>query len=158
MRLNPYARRPEVYDAIRGVSRVLGQGPVEPSLRALVEIRVSQLNRCGFCLAMHTDGARLAGVEQAKLDSLAGWQEDTAFTTRERTALRLAELFTDMGVDGVPTEAWDEAAAVFAEDELSDLLFLIGLMNLYNRVNVAVQFPASVWREGGVAGIRDAQP
>lgn len=107
---------------------------------------------------MHADGARLAGVEQQKLDSLAGWREDTAYTARERAALRLAELLTEMSADGVTAQAWDEAASLFTEDELSDLLFLIGLMNLYNRVNVAVQFPAATWREGGVAGIRDARP
>ena len=156
MRLNPYASRPEVYEAIRGVSRALEQGPVEPSLRALVELRVSQLNRCGFCLAMHADGARSAGVDQSKIDGLAGWRDDTAYSSRERAALRLAETVTDLSSDGVPAEAWDAAASVFSAEELADLLFLVGLMNLFNRVNVATQFPAATWRERRFAGIRDA--
>ena len=158
MRFNPYATRPQIYDAIRGVSGALAKGPLEASLRALVELRVSQLNRCGFCLAMHSDGARATGLEQTKLDSLAGWREDAAFTRSERAALELAEAITGLGDDGVAAETWDEAASVFSEDELADLVFLIGLMNLYNRVNVAVQFPASAWREHGYAGIRQVLP
>lgn len=92
---------------------------------------------------MHADGARSAGVGQAKLDSLPGWREDSTFTTRERAALGLAEAVTELSPDGVSAETWDDAASAFSENELADLLFLIGLMNLYNRVNVAVQFPAA---------------
>lgn len=156
MRLNPYAVRPAVYDAIRKVSGELARGPLEPSLRSLVELRVSQLNGCGFCLAMHADGARSAEVPQSKFDTLAGWREDEAFTTRERAALALAEAATDLDHRGVSPDVWDEASSAFSAEELSDLLFLVGLMNLYARVNVAVQFPASVWRDHGYAGIRTA--
>jgi AhpD family alkylhydroperoxidase len=152
MRLNPYAVRPEAYKAVQSLSREIAKGTLEHSLRSLVEIRVSQLNACGFCLAMHADGARAAGVPQTKLDTLAGWREDAAFTSRERVALALAETVTHLS--GVSNEIWADARAVFTEEEIADLLYLIGLMNLFNRLNVATEFPAELWRDEGLAGLR----
>jgi AhpD family alkylhydroperoxidase len=154
MRLNPYALRPHAYEAVRSLSRELAKGPLERTLRFLVEIRVSQLNRCGVCLAMHSDGARGAGVPQTKLDTLAGWREDSGFTDRERAALELAEAVTDLAPAELPDAVWQRAHAVFTDEELADLLYLIGQMNLFNRINVAVEFPADLWREQGMAGIR----
>jgi AhpD family alkylhydroperoxidase len=151
VRLNPYAARPDVYQAVLSVSRELARGELADSLRCLVELRVSQVNRCGFCLAMHADGARAAGVSQAKLDTLAGWREDGTFTVRERAALGVAEAVTTLADAGVSEEVWDAARAVFCDEELADLLYLIGLINLYNRVNIAAAFPAERWRSRGVA-------
>jgi uncharacterized peroxidase-related enzyme len=154
MRLNPYALRPGAFRAVASLTRELADGPLEASLRCLVELRVSQLNRCGFCLAMHADAARDAGVTPAKLDTLAGWRDDDAFTDRERAALALAEAVTVLSDDGVSDEVWSRAGAAFTDEEVADLLYLIGLMNLYNRLNVASEFPAARWREQGLRGFR----
>ena len=43
---------------------------------------------------------------------------------------------------------------MFTPEELADLLYLVGLMNLYNRVNVAAALPAALWREHGLGGLR----
>jgi uncharacterized peroxidase-related enzyme len=154
MRLNPYAARPDSYRALLSLSGALAKGPLEHALRSLVEIRVSQLNGCGFCLAMHADGARAAGVPQSKLDTLAGWRDDAAFSERERAALALAEDLTVLTSGGVSDDVWDQARAVFTEEEVADVLYLIGLMNLYNRLNLASEFPAELWREQGLTGLR----
>jgi AhpD family alkylhydroperoxidase len=122
----------------------------------LVEVRVSQINGCGFCLAMHADQARAAGVAQTKLDTVAGWAEDPSFTARERAALAIAEAVTHLD-RGVPDDIWHAAAAAFTEEELADLLYAVGLINLYNRVNVAAQFPADLWRDHGLGGLRPAE-
>lgn len=153
MRLNPYATRPQPYRSLLSVGQELATGPIEHSLRALIEVRVSQINGCGFCLAMHADQARDAGIPQAKLDTVAGWAEDGSFSERERAALALAEAVTALD-DGVSAHVWDAAAAVFSGEELADLLYVIGLINLYNRLNVASQFPAEFWREHGLSGLR----
>jgi AhpD family alkylhydroperoxidase len=156
MRLNPYTSSPKAYRSLVAASRDLAAGTVESSLRTLVEIRVSQINGCGFCLAMHTDQARAAGVPQSKLDTLAGWREDGSFSAQERAALALAEAVTVL--DGpVDQDLWDHATEQFSEAELSDLLYLIGLINLYNRLNIAVEFPAELWREKGIAGLRPSR-
>jgi AhpD family alkylhydroperoxidase len=147
MRLNPYVVRPKAYRALSALVHEVEQGPLEPALRCLIELRVSQLNRCGFCLAMHADGARDAGVPQEKLDTIAGWRDDDQFTDRERLALELAEALTSASDLGVSDDLWTQAAAQFTEAELADLLYLNSMMNHFNRLNVASQIPARQWRD-----------
>ena len=45
---------PELGRAIRGLDQVVKSSGLEPSLIELVKVRVSQLNRCAYCLDMHT--------------------------------------------------------------------------------------------------------
>lgn len=52
---------------------------------------------------------------------------------------------------GVSDALWSRAVDLFTESELADLLYLIGVMNLFNRLNVATEFPAQLWRERGIA-------
>jgi AhpD family alkylhydroperoxidase len=146
MRLNPYATRPDAYRAVLTVLREIDKGSLERSLRSLVELRVSQVNRCAFCLAMHADGARAAGITQRKLDTLAGWRDDASFTPRERAALALAEAMSLLDATGVPDDTWSVARDHFTDEELGDLLYLVGVINLFNRLNVATEFPADAWR------------
>jgi len=68
------------------------------------------MNGCAFCLAMHTDEGRTAGLPQAKLDTVAAWRDDPTFTDRERAALDLAETMTRIADGG----------RVYLEGESSD--------------------------------------
>lgn len=87
--------------------------------------------------------ARKAGASQGKLDTLAGWRDSTEFTARERAALGLAEAITRIG-DGrrVDDVTWAVAREELNDDELAALLYLIGLINVWNRINVAVELPS----------------
>ena len=116
------------------------RGPLDPGLTQLVEIRVSQVNGCAFCLKMHTGVARNVGVAQEKLDAVAGWREAPEFTAEERAALGLAEQMTRIG-DGVRVDqdTWAAARDAFTDQELSALLYLVALINVWNRINVAVE-------------------
>ncbi len=143
MRFDPYTGPAAgYYEDIRALSSRLRGGPLEASLSDFVEIRVSQITGCAFCLNLHARIARRRGVSQAKLDTLAGWRESSEFTTRERSALELAEVMTRIG-DGarVDDEAWSVARGAFTDAELSALIYLIGLINVWNRINIAVQLP-----------------
>jgi AhpD family alkylhydroperoxidase len=124
------------------LSNHLRGGPLDASLSDLIEIRVSQITGCAFCLNLHTGIARKRGASQTKLDTLAGWRESTEFTTKERSALELAEAMTRIG-DGarVDDQVWSDASGAFTDEELTALLYLIGLINVWNRINIAVQLP-----------------
>lgn len=97
---------------------------------------------CAFCLKLHTRVARKMGMSQDKLDTLAGWRESPQFTDQERAALALAEAMTRIG-DGnrVDETTWAAARAAFSDEELSALLYLVTLINTWNRINVAVELP-----------------
>jgi len=121
----------------------LAHGPLDASICQLVEVRVSQITGCAFCLGLHSDRARKTGVEQVKLDTLAGWREASGFDQRERSALALAEAMTRVG-DGerVHESIWMAAREQFDDEELAALLYLVGLINVWNRINVTVELPS----------------
>lgn len=115
---------------------------LDPQLRDLINVRVSQLNGCAFCLDMHVREARERGEREQRLDTLAGWRESPFFTARERAALALAEAVTRL-VDGpVPDAVYDAAAAHFDEPELMELLYAITVINSWNRLAVTVKMTA----------------
>lgn len=113
---------------------------LERRLRHLVDLRVSQINGCAFCLDMHAREARRDGETAQRLDTLAGWRESPFFTARERAALALAEAIARVADVGHVSDAvHDEAARHFDEAELAQLIFAITVINALNRMVVAAQ-------------------
>jgi AhpD family alkylhydroperoxidase len=140
MRLNTYAADREGYERLLAWNDHLAAGPISPALRALVDSRASQINGCAFCLAMHSDEARQAGVPQVKLDTLAAWRDVDAFDDRERAALALTEAMTRLADRGqVDDVTWSAAREQFDDAELATLIEVIALINAFNRLNVTTQ-------------------
>ena len=108
----------------------------------LVFLRVSQINRCAYCIDMHSRDLLKAGLPVEHLVVVAAWPEaGSIFDEQERAALAWADVVTRLGDQGVPDSAFEAAAAVFSEKQLADLTIAIGLMNAYNRV--AISFRAT---------------
>ncbi len=99
---------------------------------------------------MHTKDAAHAGESQLRLNLVAAWREATVFTEAERAALELTEQGTRIAdaAGGVTDEAWDEAARHDDREQLTALVCLIGLINMYNRMNVIVRQPAGDYQPG----------
>lgn len=109
---------------------------IEPKLKALVDLRVSQINGCLFCVDMHSTEARAAGETQQRLDCLVAWQESPFFTDRERAALAWAESLTNVSTTHAPDEVYEELQAHFSEREIADLGLIVALMNTWNRLSI----------------------
>ncbi|MFH9237855.1 carboxymuconolactone decarboxylase family protein [Streptomyces anulatus] len=125
---------PKVFRAVIGLDAAARAG-LDPALVELVQIRASHLNRCAYCLHMHTTDARKAGESEDRLHMVAVWQEaEHFFTEREQAALALTDAVTRIGDAGVPDEVYDRAAAHFDEEELAHLLALILTINTWNRI------------------------
>ena len=98
---------------------------------------------------MHTKDALHAGETQARLNMVAAWREATVFTEAERAALELAEQGTRLADGGeVTDEAWQNAAKHYEEAQLTALVVLIGVINLYNRLNAITRQPAGDYQPG----------
>ncbi len=130
---------PEVYKVVGRLNAYVAKGTLGSALCALVDIRASQINHCAWCLDMHTEEARQAGVEQRKIDLVAAWPEATSlFSDRERAALALTEAVTLIADGGVPDDVWDAVTAEFDDREIVQLIAAIGAINVWNRMNVTV--------------------
>src|SRR5687767_12198379 len=121
-----------------GVYGYVSRSGLPPALIDLVYLRVSQINGCAYCIAMHSRDLLKAGMPVAKLVLISAWEEaGSLFTDQERAALKWAELVTRISDTHVSDPAYDEARAAFSEKELADLTIAIGLMNAYNRLAVS---------------------
>jgi AhpD family alkylhydroperoxidase len=114
----------------------LRESSIEEKIRDLVEIRASQMNGCAFCLDMHVKQARIHGERELRLHHIAAWRESTLFAPRERAALAWTEALTRLPEQGVPDELFERVRGQLSEKEISDLTFLIMLINAWNRINV----------------------
>ena len=114
----------------------------------LVHLRVSQINGCSACVDAGVKGARKAGETDERLATVAAWREAPYFTDGERAALALAEAATRLAdrPDPVPDEIWDAAAAHFDEKQLAGIVLMVGVTNLYNRLNATTRQVAGAWR------------
>ncbi|MGH9047018.1 MAG: carboxymuconolactone decarboxylase family protein [Acidimicrobiales bacterium] len=139
-RLSVFEVDQEALKPLMGVAQYVRAGGLDQGLVSMVEIRASQINGCAWCLDMHVAEARKAGIDQRRLDLLTAWREaGSLFTERERAALALTETVTLISEDGVPDAVWEAVAAVFDEKETVQLLMAIGLINVWNRLNVATR-------------------
>jgi AhpD family alkylhydroperoxidase len=138
---NPALVLPEALEAALALSASTAKGDLPPRLTELVMLRASQINGCSVCVDMHTKGSRRDGETEERLHAVAAWRDTTYFSDAERAALALAESVTRLSdrPDPVPDEVWDEAARHFDEVALASLLVAIGLINFFNRINVATR-------------------
>src|SRR4051812_6569484 len=110
-------------DAVKQLSAIrpyIESTNIEPRLRALVELRASQINGCAYCVDMHSREARQAGETQQRLDCLSVWQETTFFDDRERAALAWAESVTLVSETHIPDDVYEEALQHFPGKDLVD--------------------------------------
>ncbi|MEI7033739.1 carboxymuconolactone decarboxylase family protein [Streptomyces pratensis] len=107
---------------------------LEAPLLELVRVRASQINGCVFCVDMHTIDARRAGETEQRLYALSAWDEAPFFTERERAALEFTEAVTLIHDGHVPDDVYERAVKVFGEEQLAQLLWIIVVINSYNRV------------------------
>jgi len=134
MRINP-----EAYKGFVAAAR--STGALDRRLKNLLDVRVSQINGCAYCLDMHAREARELGETQQRLDCLAGWREMPAFTERERAALGWAEALTHIAETHAPDDAYARLQANFSDREIVDLTVAITVMNAWNRTQIAMRRP-----------------
>ncbi|MFD9501295.1 carboxymuconolactone decarboxylase family protein [Streptomyces sp. NPDC060035] len=129
------------------------QGSTLPkALQELVQLRVGQINGCGFCVDAHAKEAAAAGESALRLNLVATWRHSTVFTEAERAALALAEEGTRLGDHGVSDETWAEVRKHFDDDEVGTLVCLVSLINAATRMSVIVHNPGGSYEPGMFAG------
>ncbi|MET9928777.1 MULTISPECIES: carboxymuconolactone decarboxylase family protein [unclassified Streptomyces] len=127
---------PDVYKAMVRLDIAARKG-LDPVLVELVKIRASQLNKCAFCLDMHTKDALAVGESVERIVQLSAWEESRHFyTEKELAALALTEAVTVLTDGFVPDAVYAEAAEHFAETELAQLVAAITVINAWNRFGV----------------------
>jgi uncharacterized peroxidase-related enzyme len=129
------AHRPEIFETIIAhMEAVLNTGTLPKSLKELVIVRTSQLNRTPYCLASHTAIARKLGWTERQLDALHDAAGTAEFSEREKVAIHLAEVMT-LDAHGYSEVDFARLRSFYSEGEVVELMAAIGLFNYFNRFN-----------------------
>lgn len=134
----------EGYKALLGVHSYVQKSGLDLGLLEVVKVRVSQINGCAFCLAMHVPIARKQGVSEDQLTLLVAWREAPVFSTKERAALAWAEAMTLLPNGEVPDTIYDQVRAEFNTREIADLSFAVAEINAWNRLMICSRTPPTV--------------
>jgi AhpD family alkylhydroperoxidase len=131
---------PTIYDPMRAwaneLARVRKDMGVDAKLVELINLRVSQINGCSFCLDLHARRARAAGESDRRLAVLSAWRETDLFTEQERAALDFAEAVTDLPSAEERIAREHAARTVLGDDLFAVVSWLAIAMNAFNRLSI----------------------
>ena len=128
---------PDILQAMANVHQVMDGHKLDMKIRHLVQLRASQINRCGFCIKMHTKEARQNGETSDRLDRVIAWDQVNDFTEAEKVALAWTEALTNLH-SGTDLEAIrSRLTEHFSDFEIGALTSEIAMINLWNRINVS---------------------
>ncbi|QKG24242.1 carboxymuconolactone decarboxylase family protein [Actinomadura verrucosospora] len=144
---NPAVVLSSAMKPIQEVFKAVHSGGVDEQTLELVHLRVSQINGCSSCVDAGFKTGRKAGLSDERLALVAAWREAPYFSDEERAALELAEAATRLAdrPDAVSDEIWDTAATYFDEKQLAAIVLMIGVTNLFNRLNATTRQIAGAW-------------
>src|SRR5919106_6843139 len=138
---NPVMVVPGALQPLLELANSVREVGLSPKTADLVHLRAAQINGCSYCVDMHARDLKEAGETDERLFAVAAWREAPYFSDAERAALALTEAATRLSdrPDPVPDGIWDEASRHYDESALAALLIQIGLINVWNRLNVATK-------------------
>ena len=136
-RLDYHALAPHAARAGAQFSHAAGR-TLDMRLREIVNLRISQINGCAFCIDMHWAQLLKEGMEPRHVNAVAGWREATRFfSDAERAALNWAE-----AVNAVPhrTPSDEDFRAIrqhLSDAQIADLTFQVGAIRSWNMLNAS---------------------
>ena len=134
-----WARVPRLFGAVAFFYGTLDRknSPLSPVLRALLTVRISQINHCSFCVDINSSLMLARGAEQKKLEALKNWRNSPLFDEKEQIALEYAETVThsDQQVDN---NLILKVKKYFDENHLLELTALIAFQNMSSKFNAAL--------------------
>ena len=129
------AKVPELFEAFSQLAMtVTVLGRVDDELVQLVALVASRAAGCRYCQAHTAAHAAHAGAEPEKVAAVWHFETDPRFSAAERAALRLARDGAQVP-NGVDASHFDELRRHFDEEQIIQLVAVLGLFGYLNRWN-----------------------
>lgn len=128
---------PDIIQAFYAAQTAIDGHGIDPLLRHLVLLRASQINRCGFCVQMHTREARADGETSERLDRVIVWDQVKDFSEAEKAALAWTEALTMLDHHGDFGALRTRLRDHFSEEQIAALSAMIAMINLWNRFAIS---------------------
>ncbi|XNS28082.1 carboxymuconolactone decarboxylase family protein [Citricoccus nitrophenolicus] len=115
---------------------------LDDQLVELVNLRISQINGCAYCLEVHTVKGIDAGLDAQRLGLLAAWREaQDLYSETERAALDLAETVTELPGQEDQHVSQLMSHHVLTDEQYSAVQWLAITMNVTNRISILSHHP-----------------
>jgi uncharacterized peroxidase-related enzyme len=111
-----------------------GPSPWSPGERELLAAFVSRLNRCRYCVGVHTGTATLGLDMPVTVDMLDHWQQEDGFTPKLKGAFGLLERVAANPGAVAAGDVEAARAAGLGDDAIVDALYVGFVFNLVNRL------------------------
>ena len=138
-----WGRIPPLFAAVALLYGVLDRkkSPIDPVLRSLVTVRVSQINWCKFCVDINSATLATRSGSMDKVEALQKWQESALFNEKERAVLEYTEAvtYTDRQRDDA---IFSKLHEFFDEDGITELTGLLAFQNMSSKFNSALDIPS----------------
>lgn len=108
-----------------GQEKYLHRSDLSKTLLELIKIRASQINRCAFCIDMHTKDAKKNGETEQRIYALNAWNEAPFFTPEERAALAMTEAVTLVAGNSISDDLYAEVSRYFTANQIAQILIAI---------------------------------
>ena len=130
---------PGAYKAMLGLEKYMEDSIIPPLLLELIKIRASQINRCAYCIDMHTQHALSIGESQRRIFALPAWEESPLFTNDEKAVLQLTEEITLISQNAVSDKTYAGVLNVYGEQGLAQIITQVIIINAWNRIAISTQ-------------------
>ena len=109
---------------------------IEPALRALVQVRVAQINWCAYCVDLNSALALKRGVSDEKVAAVPECASSPLFSERERAALAYAEAVTRS--ERGEAAMIERLRAHFDDEAIIELTALVAYFNMSSKFNAVL--------------------
>jgi len=124
-------------DFLRLGTAILQKGKIPPALRELAILRVGNLARANYEWTQHVPIGLQAGLSQAQIDAIPGWENSDQFDDTEQAVLRYTD---EVAVNiKVSDETFAQLKKAFSDQQIVELTITIGYYGMVSRFLEALQ-------------------
>lgn len=123
--------------AFENIMKLIESRGIDRPLYHLVLLRASQINRCSFCVKMHTREAREDGETDKRLDHLIVWNHSEDYSEKEKAAIAWTEALTLNENHDAIANLRADLMTHFSDEEIATLTATIAMINVWNRIQVS---------------------
>ncbi|QDF28802.1 carboxymuconolactone decarboxylase family protein [Halarcobacter anaerophilus] len=122
------------------LKKLILDAKIEEGFFHLLKLRASQINKCAYCVRLHTKDALSCGETIERISVIPAWEETEYFSSKERACLALVEEITTISEKQVPKEVYEEAIETLTKDEIVAVEWLAIVINSWNRLAISSRY------------------
>lgn len=109
---------------------------IDRQIAQLARLRVAQKNQCSYCVILHSEKAREAGIHPAKVDGISAWVTSGLYTAEERAVLAYTDALCE-GHDHSFQAVHEQMKRHYSDEEIATFAAVIINMNVWTRLKLA---------------------